>query len=895
MLNSLRYRLLAWLLAFVVLTVLLIIPANIIHAKKEKKINQVAFSINTLYINFLKDFKTINDFLFVEPVNANFFLTGESPYLNSHISISNLIDDELLEIKSTQQIRHFEIEGDLGILSENLQQYNHFFDSLVYLVYKRGYEDYGLEGELYTYGTLLENESGIDQSKVIEIRRIEQDYLLKDEPGIVDAFYNLLPDLRNSVLANQNLTAREMSQSIDLINGYLSAFDRIVKLDAQAGIRKNIALKAELNKLGGQIEVLLQGIIEKSGMVQKALISALNIYYALFLAFIISLIVFLSYILSKRLVYQLESLTRYISGLKKDRLADVPPFKLRNPTYEIGQIYREFRNLISQLIIGGKQRDKALQNAENSLKRYQDLADMLPQSIFETDSWGNYTYVNKAWYDHFGYAEEDLLEGLNLIETLISESKDNDIMGINKIENLNFIAIRKNGTQFPASVYSDNIIINGTVVGRRGLIVDITDKIRYIDTLEKETTKAKTSDELKSSFLANMSHEIRTPINSIIGFSNLLALEQIPDLQKKDFVNYIRSSSEILINLVDDILDIAKIEAGELKISKKECELRTLGEELLKTSEEAKKKYNKGQLKLIFKPEKSMDKMLLKTDPFRLRQIFTNLINNAIKFTEEGYVEFGYRLKDERTVEFYVKDTGVGLSRNELDLIFERFKRSSHSENRNIAGTGLGLAISKNLVQLLGGEMWVDSEPGEGTVFFFTLPYLRTARVEDRKVEIYPAEKNYDWTGKRILITEDDPSSFNFLKELLRKTNVEILHAGSGLEAVEICRSEEKIDLVVMDIRLPEMNGIEATQQIKKIKGDLPVIAHTAFAMAGDKDRIKESGCDDYIAKPTDIKQFMSVVNYYLKHEIRTISTQSDMSSEMTKTHSHLNSPYSDN
>ena len=407
-----------------------------------------------------------------------------------------------------------------------------------------------------------------------------------------------------------------------------------------------------------------------------------------------------------------------------------------------------------------KQRDKAIQSAEDTQQRYQELADMLPQSVFETDSMGNYTYANKAWYKAFGYTFTDLKEGLNLIETLIPESEQENLLDQGKIENSTFLAIRKDGRQFPVSVYSDHIVKEGKMDGRRGIIIDITDKINYIKSLQQETSKARTSDELKSSFLANMSHEIRTPMNSIIGFSNLLASEHIPDIQKKDFVHYIRTSSEILLNLVDDIIDIAKIEAGELKIVKKECELYSLGQELLTMSQEVKKKFNKHEIDLVFRPESGREELFMKTDPFRLRQILINLITNAIKFTEKGSVEFGFSVRDERNLEFYVKDTGVGLSSTELDVIFERFKRTRRSEEKNIVGTGLGLAISRNLVQLMGGEMWVDSVQGTGTTFTFTLPYLKITQIPER-VEIPGRERTaYNWTGAGILIVEDDPVSY---------------------------------------------------------------------------------------------------------------------------------------
>ena len=611
----------------------------------------------------------------------------------------------------------------------------------------------------------------------------------------------------------------------------------------------------------------VKNIIVSGNAIKTAFTGYYTAYYAL-IGIMICLLIFFSYIISKHIVSQLEALTKHIALAKEDRAGNAS-INLHNPTVEIKHIYEAFRDVISQLSTREAQRDKALQEAGESLKRYQELADMLPQSIFETNAWGNYTYVNKAWYNNFGYSEKDLDEGLNLIETLISGSRD-DILGAEKIENSYFVAIRKNGARFPASVYSDNIIINGEITGRRGIIIDITDRIKFIDNLQKETRRAKTADELKSSFLANMSHEIRTPVNSIVGFSNLLAVEQIPDIQKKDFVSYIRSSSEVLLNLIDDIIDIAKIEAGELKINKKECEIKTLFEELLRIFNEVKTNCKKDHLNLICKPDRNIPDLVFRTDPFRLKQILINLISNAIKFTEKGYIEFGYNIREEKVVEFYVRDTGVGMTRSELDLIFERFKRSNSPEKKNIAGTGLGLAISRNLVQLLGGEMWVDSEPLRGTVFFFTLPYLKASSAEALTENTYITEESYNWKGKTILIAEDDLISFNFLRQLLLKTQVSIVRASTGIEAVEFCRSRGKVDLVVMDIQMPEMSGTEATKRIKDMFPDLPVIAQTACAMAGDREKIKLAGCDDYISKPVDIKKFLSMLNYWLKSRAET-------------------------
>ncbi len=700
---------------------------------------------------------------------------------------------------------------------------------------------------------------------VFRLRKIENNYFFNHDTASVAQFSRIARDLKTT-LSNDQKTS-------ELVDNYEEAFLRLVDLDRQTGIRKNIALKAQLNKQSADIENIFSQITAKSLTVQEAMLKKLSLSYVLSLILILLLSVFFSYAASRHIVSHLEALTNYISVLANTRQDQTHSIDLHNSAREIKQIYREFRNLFSMLKVWEKQRDKALQSAEDTQQRYQELADMLPQSVFETNSMGNYTYANKAWYKAFGYTQTDLKEGLNLLETLIPESEQENILDRGKIENSTFQAIRKDGQRFPVSVYSDNIVKEGRLDGRRGIIIDITDKINYIKTLQQETSKARTSDELKSSFLANMSHEIRTPMNSIIGFSNLLASEHIPDIQKKDFVHYIRTSSEILLNLVDDIIDIAKIEAGELKIVKKECELYSLGEELLTMSQEVKKKFNKHELDLVFRPEAGRQELFMKTDPFRLRQILINLITNAIKFTEKGSVEFGFSVQDDRNIEFYVKDTGVGLSRTELDVIFERFKRARRSEEKNIVGTGLGLAISRNLVQLMGGEMWVDSVQGTGTTFTFTLPYLKITKIPDRDENAGTQNTSYNWTGAGILIVEDDPAGHAFLTELFQLTGADLYHASDGLEAINQFRKIKNIDLVIMDIQLPGMDGFEATRVIRSMNRDIPVIAQTAFAMSDDREKMKQAGFDDYVSKPIDINKLRAIVHRWLTRSKTRITT----------------------
>ncbi len=408
-----------------------------------------------------------------------------------------------------------------------------------------------------------------------------------------------------------------------------------------------------------------------------------------------------------------------------------------------------------------------------------------------------------------------------------------------------------------------------------------------IDRKEKEIElkiakeKAEESDKLKSAFLANMSHEIRTPMNSIIGFSNMLSSKEIPEEQKKEFIHHIQSSSEMLLGLVDDIIDIAKIEAGQLNIHKAPCKPQYLIQQLQSNFEAFKTRLEKEFLQLTIDiPE---DEIAFRTDEFRLKQILSNLISNAIKFTEQGSVEIGMRLKNPQTLQFYVKDTGIGMPREELTTIFERFKRAKLSEEKKISGTGLGLAISKNLVELLGGEMWVESEPNIGSCFTFELPYLRAN--EEINLPVVDKMKKYNWSGKTILIAEDDKNGLALLNQALLSTNAKIIRASTGKEAVEALSFHERTDLILMDLQMPVMNGLEATIEIKEKYPLLPIIAQTAFAMEGDREKYLSAGFDDYITKPIDVPDLLAKISQFFdKSNSKPVQTEQKSKAENDQT-----------
>ena len=599
------------------------------------------------------------------------------------------------------------------------------------------------------------------------------------------------------------------------------------------------------------------------------LISGLKNYYLLSIVAAMLLSVIISHFISRHIVSHLEELNYYISELTKNNFKFKGKLNLRHSSTEIRMIYQEFRNMVAQLFIWEKQRDKAIRIASENENKYRELSDLLPQSVYETDELGNFTYVNKAWFKNFRFSQEDIAQGLNLIETLMSEKGNNELLGNVKIENSDYVATRKDGTKFPASVFSDKIIKKGKVVGHRGVIVNVTRRNQFISMLINEKNKAKVSDKHKSSFLASMSHEIRTPMNSIIGFSNLLIDENLDEGQKKMFARYIKSSGEMLLNLIDDILDIAKIEAGELKIKQKECNVYDIVSEVFTSFMDIKNRTGKTHIKLeLDLPENK--NVVVKTDPFRLKQVISNIVGNAIKFTDEGFVKLGYQINKAQHVQFYVRDTGPGLSDTDQKIIFSQYKRTENSEDRNISGTGLGLNISKNLIDLLGGKMWVESVLEEGTVFKFTLPYFKIELPKTQQKTIISEENGFNWIGKTILVSEDDDSSFHFIKELLNRTQAEIIRAEDGKKCTDLIQQGKHVDLILMDIHMPIIDGYMATRKIKRINKNIPIIAQTAYAMEGDKEKSVTAGCDDYITKPLTPEKLLNKINKYLGKDANT-------------------------
>lgn len=383
-----------------------------------------------------------------------------------------------------------------------------------------------------------------------------------------------------------------------------------------------------------------------------------------------------------------------------------------------------------------------------------------------------------------------------------------------------------------------------------------------IELLTKAKEKAEESDRLKSAFLANMSHEIRTPMNGILGFTDLLLNPDLSSKEQKSYINLVHKSGQRMLNTVNDIIEISKIEAGIIDIN---YQVTNLNKQLIETTNfyriEAEKKGLKLELK-EFLPETSENLM---TDQNKLDSVLSNLIKNAIKYTETGKILVGCRLNDTE-IEYYVKDTGIGIPKNRQKAIFERFVQADIADKNAYQGAGLGLSISKAYVEMLGGKIWVKSEEFKGSTFYFTLPLNNKIKeksiVSDEK-PIQITNKDYPLNKLKILLTEDDNTSMDYLSILVKDFATEILKVKTGKEAIEICHKHKDIDLILMDIQMPELNGYETTRKIREFNKDIVIIAQTAFALAGDQKKAIEAGCNDYITKPVDKNQLQTLIQKY--------------------------------
>ena len=537
----------------------------------------------------------------------------------------------------------------------------------------------------------------------------------------------------------------------------------------------------------------------------------------------------------------------------------------------IGIMSFSFLAIKNKIAVQFKELNNAKNTAEEKEKENRKLSVAVEQSanaIIITDDLGIIEYINPGFEKLTEYKLIDVLGKTPNILNSGKQSKDfyKELWSTIKSDEIwkgNFLNKTKSGNLF----WDETTITpiknkEGIVINYLAVKQDITEAVKSREAIKRSTTKlkiakeeAEESNRLKTEFLNNMSHEIRTPMNGILGFSKMLLERDITEEKQTNFVNIIQNCGNQLLQIIDDILEISILETKQVKPISTEVCLNDIFFELFSIFD-IKAKENKTPL--FLKRGLSDKQSTILIDKTKLNKVLSNLLENAIKFTDQGTIEFGYSLKNEN-IEIFIKDTGIGINIEDQELIFGRFSQVENKLSKAIGGLGLGLSIAKENTELLGGEILVVSKKGKGATFLFTIPYNPIFKDQE--------EDNVEYEFI-ILIAEDEEINYLFLEIILKdemKLNCNILHAKNGLEAVKICENNPTIDFVLMDIKMPKMNGFEATKQIRISNPKLPIIALTAYSTSEDKEKAINAGCIDFVSKPINNEKLINRIKQHLE------------------------------
>ncbi|MDE5421192.1 transporter substrate-binding domain-containing protein [Ancylomarina sp. DW003] len=508
---------------------------------------------------------------------------------------------------------------------------------------------------------------------------------------------------------------------------------------------------------------------------------------------------------------------------------------------------------------------RKVKNSEEKL-RHALIAAPFPIMIHAED--GEIISLNETWVELTGYSIEELPTISEWTRKAFRQEhknnkryKDGLYLVNNKIKEGEYKIFTSWGSKI---IWDFSSAPLGSFEDGRRLIIsmakDVTERKKHELELIKAKEKAEKSDSLKSAFLANMSHEIRTPMNGILGFADLLKEPELNNEKQQEYIRIIENSGVRMLNIINDIIDISKIEAGLMEVHIKESNINEQIEYIytfFKPEVEAK-----GMV-LTYKNSLPFDEVFVRTDREKLFAILTNLVKNAIKYSDHGSIDFGY-IRKRDFFEFYVKDTGVGIEKDQQEAIFKHFVQEDISDKDARQGAGLGLSISKAYVEMLGGKLRVESEKGKGSTFYFTIPCdtkFEEASLVSNELSYRELDNQID--NLKILVVEDHEESALLLRIILKKLSSTILYARNGYEAIEICRNTPDLDLIFMDIKMPEMDGYEATRKIREFDEKVIIISQTAFALAGDKEKGIEVGCNGYLTKPIKKKELLSVIQRF--------------------------------
>ncbi len=518
------------------------------------------------------------------------------------------------------------------------------------------------------------------------------------------------------------------------------------------------------------------------------------------------------------------------------------------------------------------QKDIIAKEHYESDKFYEMLVHSANDGISFYDREWNLKYANSEFYSMIGldinkYNSMDTLELIHPDDRGFHEKRVQSLMKDGFFET-ELRLLHSDGHYLNLSTRSVTVRDdNGEILGSLTISRDIT-KIKQVhEELIKANIEAEASNRLKTSFLANISHEIRTPLNSVVGFSNLLLSNNITQEVREEYIEHINHNSEKLLQIIGDIIDLSRLESSQIEITYEETSLNSVVNEIIEDARQIIRRNEKSIL-LNVKNQFEDNGDLIFTDRVWLKRVLNHLMDNAVKFTLEGSIVFTY-LRENDNVVFKIKDTGIGINKENLGHIFEEFRQEIDGHHRPFEGLGVGLTLAKEVVERMGGSLFVQSEKGVGSEFGFSLPYRPAGSTKIRTVASFNDQiiRPVDWRSKKCLLVDDNKDVLIYLNRVLLDTGVSIVTARSGFEALELIKSTPDIDVVLLDMQMPGMNGIEATREIRKIRKNLPIIAQTAFIFEDDKDIILEAGCDACLIKPIRKDHLLTVMSNFVKSD----------------------------
>ena len=543
--------------------------------------------------------------------------------------------------------------------------------------------------------------------------------------------------------------------------------------------------------------------------------------------------------------------------------------ELRDRNQEIEKINKDLQNKNKELAI---QKDLITKEHSESDTFFRMLIQSADDGISFYDRDWNLKFANSAFYSLIGHDPESYLSSdpADFVHPDDQEYQEKRVKSI--IEKGFFeseLKLRhKDGHYVPLSTRSVAVVDNyGEILGSLTISRDITKLKQAHEELIKANVEVETSNRLKTSFLANISHEIRTPLNSVVGFSNLLLSNDITREAKEEYIEHINHNSEKLLQIIGDIIDLSRLESSQIEITYEEASVNAIVNEVI---DEARKVIRRNEKSIILNVKNQFEENadLIFTDRIWLKRVLSHLMDNAVKFTLEGSIELSYYRENENLM-FKIKDTGIGINKENLGRIFEEFRQEFDGHRRPFEGLGIGLTLAKEVTERMGGRIFVQSEKGMGSEFSFSIPY-RPAGTTKTKMQAIVKDQlinPINWTSKKCLLVDDNKDVLIYLTRILTDTGITIITARSGFEAIEHINNFPDIDVVLLDMQMPEMNGIEAAKKIRKIKKDLPIIAQTAFIFEDDKDIILEAGCDACLIKPIRKEHLLTIMSSFIKSD----------------------------